>query len=55
LKTKNAKIPHAIDNNYWKFFQNFPKCSGNAMGVDRLIALIAGCSTIENIIPFSIF
>ena len=51
LKEKNARIPHKIDEDYWKNFQNFPKCSGNAMGVDRLIALLSGKTSIQNILP----
>ncbi len=51
LKEKNARIPHKIDKDYWKNFQNFPKCSGNAMGVDRLIALLSGKTSIQNILP----
>ncbi|MCI5697196.1 MAG: LysR family transcriptional regulator [Spirochaetia bacterium] len=53
-KNSTAKIPHKIDGNYWKIFENFPKCSGNAMGVDRLIALLSGHKTIESVLPFLI-
>ena len=51
VKEKSARIPHAIDENYWKHFQTFPTCSGNAMGVDRLIALLQGRTTIEGVLP----
>lgn len=51
IKDKTARIPHKIDNDYWKHFTEFPKCSGNAMGVDRLIALLSGYKTIEPILP----
>lgn len=54
LKNQNAKILHAIDENYWKIFKDFPKCSGNAMGIDRLIALLSGHKTIESVLPFSL-
>ena len=53
-KNSTAKIPHKIDGDYWKIFENFPKCSGNAMGVDRLIALLSGHKTIESVLPFLI-
>ncbi|MCQ2612596.1 MAG: LysR family transcriptional regulator [Treponemataceae bacterium] len=52
LKKQNALIPHAIDEDYWKTFQNFPKCSGVAMGVDRLIMVLAGKRSIESVLPF---
>lgn len=53
-KAKNAlaKIQHKIDGDYWKIFEGFPQCSGNAMGVDRLIALLSGHKTIESVLPF---
>ena len=51
VKEKSARIPHAIDENYWKHFQTFPTCSGNALGVDRLIALLQGRITIEGVLP----
>jgi len=51
LKNKSI-IPHKIDNNYYKIFKNFPKCSGVALGVDRLIALFANSKSIDSILPF---
>lgn len=52
IKNETAKIQHRIDSEYWRIFEGFPKCSGNAMGVDRLIALLSGHKTIESILPF---
>ena len=52
IKNKTAIVPHAIDDEYYKTFEDFPKCSGVAMGVDRLIMLLAGQKSIESIIPF---
>ncbi len=52
LKNKNAKIPHTVDADYWKIFEKFPNCSGTALGVDRLLALVAGRSSIESVLPF---
>jgi lysyl-tRNA synthetase class 2 len=54
LKKNSARVPHAIDPNYWKTFTGFPECSGVALGVDRLIALITGSRTLESILPFSV-
>ncbi len=53
-KNQKAYINHAIDDNYWKIFKNFPSCSGVAMGVDRLIAILSGFTNIESILPFKI-
>ena len=52
LKNETALIPHATDDEYWKIFKNFPHCSGVAMGVDRLIMLLAGRKSIESVLPF---
>lgn len=57
-KKQTALIKHDIDNSYWKNFGqnekniNFPKCSGVAMGVDRLIMILSGKKTIDNVLPF---
>ncbi len=51
-KQKHALVPHKIDENYWKIFNNFPKCSGTALGLDRLIMLMTGRSTIDSVLPF---
>ena len=50
LKNKNARIPHQIDENYWMNFKKFPECSGVAMGVDRLIAILGGYGSLEPIL-----
>lgn len=49
-KNKVARIPHLIDENYWKNFLNFPECSGVAMGVDRLIAVLGGYKSLSPIL-----
>lgn len=58
LKNQTAQIPHKINNEYWKFFSDiegnsgFPKCSGTAMGVDRLIMLLCQKNSIDAVLPF---
>jgi lysyl-tRNA synthetase class 2 len=56
-KQKNALVKHKIDENYWKMFQQgaghgFPRCSGTAMGLDRLIMALTGKSRIDMVMPF---
>jgi lysyl-tRNA synthetase class 2 len=55
-KLKTALIPHAVDEHYWKLFRDakggFPRCSGVALGLDRLIMALTGRSTIDSILPF---
>jgi lysyl-tRNA synthetase class 2 len=50
-KERRAIVCHAVDRNYWKLFspeqgQGFPKCSGVAMGLDRLLMALAGRKSI---------
>ncbi|MDR0387497.1 MAG: LysR family transcriptional regulator [Treponema sp.] len=59
-KVKNARalVPHRVDGDYWKNFlpdtrgRPFPRCSGVAMGLDRLIMVLAGKQTIDGTLPF---
>ncbi len=51
-KNQFARIPHAIDKDYWKNFSSFPKCSGVAIGVDRLIMSLLEKKTINGVLPF---
>jgi lysyl-tRNA synthetase class 2 len=62
IKNRHAVVPHAIDPNYWKVFLPqkttaekalpFPPCSGVALGLDRLIMVLTGRSTIDGVLPF---
>ncbi len=52
LKNESAIVAHAMDDDYWQLFKGFPHCSGVALGVDRLIMLLAGRKSIESVIPF---
>jgi lysyl-tRNA synthetase class 2 len=49
-KKKSALVQHKVDHDYWKIFANFPRCSGVAMGLDRLIMAITGRLTIDSVI-----
>jgi len=51
-KEKTALVKHRIDGDYWKNFREFPRCSGTALGLDRLIMAFSGASAIETVIPF---
>jgi len=41
---------HRVDHDYWKIFENFPRCSGVAMGLDRLIMALCGVSDIDGVL-----
>jgi lysyl-tRNA synthetase class 2 len=63
-KEKSALVRHRVDDDYWKIFlsgggdpagpgeSGFPPCSGAALGMDRLIMVLAGRSSIGGVLPF---
>jgi lysyl-tRNA synthetase class 2 len=51
-KNKNAVVKHNADHDYWKIFEKFPRCSGTAIGLDRLIMALTGKTTIDGVLPF---
>ncbi len=52
LKMEQSRVQHGIDNTYWENFRDFPKCSGTAMGFDRLLMLLTKRSVIDSVLPF---
>ncbi|MFP4011081.1 MAG: EF-P lysine aminoacylase GenX [Spirochaetaceae bacterium] len=55
-RKSRAMVPHRIDGAYYRIFgENFPFCSGVAMGVDRLLMVLLGERSIKRVIPFTVF
>ncbi len=53
LKSKSF-VKHYVDNSYTQIFQNqFPDCSGVALGIDRLVMTITGAEKIQDVISFT--
>jgi lysyl-tRNA synthetase class 2 len=52
IKSRRALVPHVVDPDYWKNFADFPRCSGVAMGLDRLVMALTGRKTIDGVLPF---
>jgi lysyl-tRNA synthetase class 2 len=63
-KERSALVKHRVDDDYWKIFlapgespggdpaDSGAPCSGVALGMDRLIMVLAGKSAIGGILPF---
>ena len=54
-KANGSIVRHKVDHDYWKIFERhgFPRCSGVAMGLDRLIMALTGRSSIDAVLPFA--
>lgn len=55
IKMQKAIVKHPIDADYYKTFYNFPRCSGVALGFERLLMLLAGKSSIDSVLPVRLF
>ena len=52
-KAQTSVVKHRVDTAYWKhFLPRGPRCSGVALGLDRLIMALTGRSTIDDVLPF---
>jgi len=52
LKQQTARIPHPPVTGFSAICAKMPPCSGSALGLDRLIMLLAGKSSIDTVLPF---
>lgn len=53
-KNSLAQVPVDVDPSYPDIFNDFPECSGTALGMDRLIMILTGCSDIKDVISAAI-
>ena len=51
-KQQSARIPHPPVTDFNRVCARMPPCSGSALGLDRLIMLLAGKSTLDSVLPF---
>jgi lysyl-tRNA synthetase class 2 len=51
-KKRLSLVPHRLDPSYPSIFENFPACSGVAIGFDRLVMALTGARRIDEVINF---
>lgn len=54
LKSKTARVPHPVAADFAEVCARMPPCSGVAVGLDRLIMVLAGRSSLDSILPFPV-
>ena len=52
LKDETARVPHPPAADFGAISARMPPCSGVALGLDRLIMVLAGRSSLDSVIPF---
>ena len=54
-RSSTERIIPDSDNEYYRYFENFPRCSGVAIGMDRLLMVLTGLKDIRQalLFPFS--
>lgn len=52
LRSENGKPIPDCDDNYWEIFKTFPKCSGVAIGLDRLLMAEGNYNDIKDVLLF---
>ncbi len=52
LRTDNGKVIPDVDDSFADIFETFPKCSGVAMGLDRLLMVETGENNINDVLAF---
>ncbi|MGA2782148.1 MAG: EF-P lysine aminoacylase EpmA [Smithella sp.] len=55
LKTRAAKnwTPYTIPEKFLQALQNMPPCAGIALGIDRLVMIIADAANIDDVVAFT--
>ncbi len=51
-KNLHARVPHPAIADFETICARMPPCSGSAMGLDRLIMLLTGKTSLDSILPF---
>ena len=51
-RKRDARIPHRVDFSYPALFEDFPPCSGVALGFERFLMALTGAFDIEELLPY---
>ena len=49
-KAAISQVPVDVDASYPEIFRTFPECSGTALGMDRLVMILTGCTDISQVL-----
>jgi elongation factor P--(R)-beta-lysine ligase len=55
LKTRSAKnwTPYTIPEKFLQALHTMPPCAGIALGIDRLVMILAGAANIDDVVAFT--
>ena len=53
-KAEHCRLVHPVDPEYLQGSERLPRCSGVALGVDRLVAALIGADSLDQVISFPV-
>jgi len=53
IKRRSGRPAHGLPENFLEALSSLPPCAGNALGVDRLVMLLADAASIDEVVAFT--